>query len=255
MIGVFSKVYGYLLRHPATRRGYWGRWYYKGRYEKVIRNLSRLCGDKKITILDLGCGLGIYAKYLEEIGCECDYVGCDIDAKSLRSAYRGFNVDYVLCNIQRLPIIERSAQVVLCSEVLEHLSLPYETLAKICDTTSETLIITFPEERILSVFRDRHPEHISNIDEETVAKLLISKRFKMIQKSQIFRSVIPCGMLEFLSIPRNHFTQTLMSLIDRFLKRITPSPLVPHKTILIEAERMGASLDMPTISRITECKG
>jgi SAM-dependent methyltransferase len=233
---MFNKVYGYLLRHPATKRGYWGRWYYKGRYEKVLENLSKFCRNKQITILDLGCGLGIYAQYLEKMGCKCDYVGCDIDAKSLRSAYRGYNVDYVMCDIQRLSFKERSAQVVLCSEVLEHLPSPYEVLANICKIPTETLIITFPEERILSTFKDRHPEHVSAIDRETMVNLLMSRKFKLVQDLQIFSSFVPCGILEFLGIPRNQFTQTIVGLIDRLLKKVVPSTLVPHKTILIEAK-------------------
>jgi len=235
---MFNKTYGYILKHPATRRGYWGRWYYKRRYEKVLKSLSKFCRNKKITILDFGCGLGVYAQYLEEKGCRCHYVGCDVDAKSLKSAYRGYSTDYVMCDIQRLPFRKRSAEVVLCSEVLEHLSSPYETLGDICRTTTGALIITFPEERLLSTFKDRHPEHVSEIDKESVVNLLISRKFKLVQISHIFSSFIPCGILEFLGIPRNKFTQTIVGLVDKLLKRITPASLVPHKTILIEAKRI-----------------
>jgi SAM-dependent methyltransferase len=232
---MFNKAYGHILRHPATRRGYWGNWYYRGRYEKVSESLSRFCGNDK-RILDLGCGLGIYGQHLEEMGCPCYYVGCDIDAKSLKAAHRGNNIDYVMCDIQQLPFVKRGANVILCSEVLEHLQSPYTVLADICETATETLIITFPEERILSIFGDRHPEHISQIDKEVITNLLASKRFKLLRKSRIFSSFIPCGVLEFLGIPRNHLTQAMVSWTDRFLKRITPSSLIPHTTILVEAE-------------------
>jgi SAM-dependent methyltransferase len=238
---MFNKAYGYILKHPATRRGYWGKWYYKGRYEKVSDSLSRFCGNSE-KILDLGCGLGTYAGHLEKMGCQCYYVGCDIDAKALKAAYRGNNVDYIMSDLQQLPFVKRGANVVLCSEVLEHLPSPYIVLSNVCETASKTLIITFPEERILSVFGDRHPEHISQIDKEVISELLISKGFKLLRKSRIFTSFIPCGVLEFLSIPRNHLTETIVSLTDRFLKRITPSSLTPHTTILIEAEYASAQL-------------
>lgn len=237
---MFSKTYGYILKHPATRRGCWGQWYYKRRYEEVLKHLSKFCKNRKITILELGCGSGIYAQYLERMNCKCQYIGCDIDAKSLKSAHRGLSANYVMCDIQRLPFRERSAQVVLCSEVLEHLPSPYETLRDICRTTIGTLIITFPEERLLSTFKDRHPEHISEIDKETVVNLLMSKKFKLVLISHIFSSFIPCGILEFLGVPRNKLTQTIVGLIDKILERIIPPTLVPHKTILIEAKRMKA---------------
>ena len=168
--------------------------------------------------------------------CQSYYVGCDIDAKSLRIAYRGHRTDYVMCDIQQLPFVKNGVQVILCSEVLEHLVYPYRVLADICETATETVVITFPEERILSVFKDRHPEHISEINGEAIEDLLISNKFKPLRKSKIFSSFIPCGVLEFLGIPRNHFTQTLVSLTDRLLKRITPSFLVPHTTVLVEAK-------------------
>jgi len=235
---MFNKTYGYILKHPATRRGYWGRWYYKRRYERVLKSLSKFWSSKKTTVLEFGCGLGIYAQYLDEMSCRCHYVGCDIDAKSLKSAYRGGSTDYVMCDIQWLPFRARGAQVVLVSEVLEHLRSPYETLRNICRITTGALIITFPEERLLSIFKDRHPEHVLEIDKESVVNLLISRKFKLVQVSHIFSSFIPCGILEFLGIPRNKFTQTIVGLVDKLLKKITPASLVPHKTILIEAKRM-----------------
>jgi len=235
---MFNRTYGYVLKNLATRRGYWGQWYYKARYKKVLEHLSKYSQDKEAIILELGCGYGVYAKYLTEIGCKCSYVGCDIDSNALRNAHRESNFDYVLCDIHQLPFKERSAQLVLCSEVLEHLVSPYKTLLNICKTTSRTLIITFPKERVLSAFRDRHPEHVSEIDKETVVNLLISRKFKLVQIFHIFSSFIPCGILEFLGIPRNGLTQTIVGLVDKLLKKIIPSTLVPHKTILIEAKRM-----------------
>lgn len=225
-----------MLEHPATRRGYWGRWYYKDRYEKVWKNLSKYCENNRIRIYDLGCGSGIYARYLEEAGCRCHYVGCDSDSESLRSAHRGQSIDYVRCDLQRLPFVKRSAEVILCSEVLEHLYSPYEVLAEICEIADGALIITFPEEQLLSVFKDRHPEHVSAIDMKTVMGLLVSKKFRLVQSCQIFSSLIPCGILEFLRIPRNRLTQTIVGSVDRLLKEILPTALVPHRTMLVKAE-------------------
>lgn len=40
-------------------------------------------GQKELTILDFGCGKGVFAEYLRELGHE--YVGVDIDKDSLTS--------------------------------------------------------------------------------------------------------------------------------------------------------------------------
>jgi SAM-dependent methyltransferase len=232
---MFRKAYGYILRHPATERGYWGNWYYKRRYEAVLESLSEFCGNKKTMLLDLGCGKGFYARYLRDEGSECSYIGCDLDGFSLRFAYRDQSIDYVKCDLQQCPFRARSVSVVLCSEVLEHLPFPYATLEEISKITTKTLMLTFPEEPLLSVFGDSHPEHISVINKQLMTNLLVSKGFRIIESSQIFTSFIPCGILEFLRVPRNNFTQTVVSKIDRLLERITPARLVPHRTILIKA--------------------
>ena len=242
-MSMFNKAYGYILRHPATRRGYWGQWYYRTRYEKVMSHLQELCLCQKKTVVELGCEKGTYAKLLEKANCISDYVGCDVEAKFLRLAYRGQRIGYLLCDIQQLPFKKRCTDIVLCSEVLEHLVAPYEVLVDLSELATEAVLITFPEEKPLSMLGDRHPEHISNIRRELVTQTLESRGFAIVASSQIFTSFIPCGFLEFLRVPRNSLTQTAIGLGDTILKRIAPSVLVPHKTMLIVAERLGARKD------------
>jgi SAM-dependent methyltransferase len=236
---MFNKAYGYMLRHPATNRGYWGNWYYRGRYEQVLMRLTRFCQKSKIVVLELGCGSGVYASYLGKTASRCQYVGCDIERKPLRFAYRGENINYVLCDIHQLPFVPECANVILCSEVLEHIQDPYSTLTNICELGAETLIITFPEEQLLFLLKDRHPEHISAIHREEIVKILISKKLKIVFNSQIFTSFIPCGILEFLNVPRNGLTMAAVNSTDRLLGKIMPASMVPHKTIMIEATRTG----------------
>jgi len=238
---MFKKTYGYILGHPSTRRGYWGDWYYRGRYESVLERLSKIRVSEGMTILELGCGRGRYAQSLGVMGCGYYYIGCDIEAKSLKSAYKSQHTNYVLCDVHSLPFVKRCALVVLCSEVLEHLVLPYQVLGNMCELPTHVLMLTFPEERPLRMFKDRHPEHISEIVKENVMHVLASKDLRIIENSKIFTSFIPCGLLEFLRLPRNSLTQAVVSSLDALLRRIVPSYLVPHKTILIEARRPNAN--------------
>ncbi|MFB3889932.1 MAG: class I SAM-dependent methyltransferase [Candidatus Bathyarchaeia archaeon] len=238
---MFNKAYGYILRHPATRRGYWGNWYYRGRYERVLRRLTEFCQRDRTIMLELGCGSGVYASYLGKTRSRCHYVGCDVERKPLRFAYRGKDTDYVLCDIHKLPFSPKCANIILCSEVFEHIPAPYSTLESICELRAETLIITFPEERLLYLLKDRHPEHTSAIDRNEIVRTLLSKKLTIIINSQIFTSYIPCGILEFLSVPRNNLTMNLVDVVDRLLKKIMPASMVPHRTIMIEATRADPS--------------
>lgn len=232
---MFNKAYSYILAH-TTKRGYWGSWYYKERYNEVIKVILKYCKEDGFTILDLGCGLGIYGKLLEMYYSRYFYVGFDIDENILKSAYRGFNINYVICDIRKMPFLQRKFKISLCSEVLEHIKSPYRILKNMCEVTYDVIIITFPEERLLNIFKDRHPEHISKIDKNIIIKTLKTKEYYVIKISKIFRSYIPCGILEFLKIPRKSYTEKIVKSFDNFLKKIIPPFLTPHETILIEAK-------------------
>jgi 2-polyprenyl-3-methyl-5-hydroxy-6-metoxy-1,4-benzoquinol methylase len=202
-----------------------------------MSHLQELCRCQKKTVVELGCEKGTYAKLLEKANCISDYIGCDVEAKFLRLAYRGQRTGYLLCDIQQLPFKKRCTDIVLCSEVLEHLVSPYEVLVDLSELAAEAVLITFPEENPLSMLGDRHPEHVSRIGKELVTQNLESRGFAIVASSQIFTSFIPCGFLEFLRVPRNSLTQTAILVADNIMKRIVPSALVPHKTLLIKAKR------------------
>lgn len=59
--------------------------------ELVQRVLSSLIdGSKELVVMDFGCGRGVFAEYLKELGHE--YIGVDIDKDSLADLEnRGFN--------------------------------------------------------------------------------------------------------------------------------------------------------------------
>ncbi len=74
------------------------------------------------SILDLGCGKGGPMRFInrhKQFHC----VGLDIFGPHLSKAKeQGSHNDYVLCDVQRPPIKEKTFDIVLCLEVLEHLS-------------------------------------------------------------------------------------------------------------------------------------
>ncbi|MEM3827851.1 MAG: class I SAM-dependent methyltransferase [Conexivisphaerales archaeon] len=233
---MFHKIYSYIINHPKTKRGMWGEWFYQERYQKVLKSILKLSAKgKKATILDLGCGNGLYIKYLMALKFNCYYIGCDKDLKALKEAPKGENVHYVRCDIQNIPFKTEIADVALCSEVLEHLANPYKASEQIIKTTRHAIILTFPDEGILFALGTRHPEHVTQIELKKVLNLLLRNNFKPIELKYIFFSSIPCGILEFLNLRQNSFTKSLISLINNLLKKMLPHTLIPHKTILLIA--------------------
>jgi len=73
------------------------------------------------SILDLGCGKGIPMKFFNRHK-QFHSVGADIFRLDVvRAKTQGTHDDYLLCDIQKLPIKTKSFDIVLCLETLEHL--------------------------------------------------------------------------------------------------------------------------------------
>jgi ubiquinone/menaquinone biosynthesis C-methylase UbiE len=84
-------------------------------------------------ILDLGCGTGYGSYYLRQKGARF-VLGTDIDSEAVEYAcshYQALNLGYVQSNALQLPLCQKSFDVVVSFEVLEHLQAATTYLAEI----------------------------------------------------------------------------------------------------------------------------
>jgi SAM-dependent methyltransferase len=231
-----TKIYNYMLNHPRTKRGYWGVWYFSKRYTETLNALLE-CASGFNSLLELGCGKGLYAYHLTKLRPNCEYVGCDLDRAALKQAFKHKNVSYILCDVRNLPICPYGMDIVLCSEVLEHLKSPYDILDSIIDLSRRIVLVTFPIEHLGNRIHTRHPEHVIDINPKKVVTQLNSKKLITLRASELSRFFIPCGVLEFLKFPKNRVTMLFVSLIDSLLRKLLPITFVPDQTILVVATR------------------
>jgi len=242
-----TRFYGYVLKHPKTKRGSWGHWYYRERYVKVLGEIMKYGGTLS-HLLDVGCGGGLYAHYLHQGKPSCFYIGCDASKTEINNAYKDQNTNYILCDAHALPLRSGSLEIVLCSEVLEHLSSPYQALTSICNVSRRTIIVTFPDEPLRRIIGIKHTEHISTIDLNKVVTELKSNGYKVLKISVVRRFSVPCGILEFLRIPVNRATKLFVRLLDSAVDRFVPIIFIPYQVVLVVATRINikrlyASLD------------
>lgn len=82
------------------------------------------------TVVDLGCGGGLLAVPLAREGAHV--VGLDLAAKALRAAVaqQPERLLAAQADLQQLPLAERSADVVLLADVLEHVDDPAAVIAQ-----------------------------------------------------------------------------------------------------------------------------
>ena len=106
------------------------------------------------SLLDAGCGDGLY---LEAIGRRAErLVGTDISERILETARKtaarsGAEPELVRANLESLPFPDRSFDVVLCTQVIEHLLAPEKGVRELARVLRPggTLVITTDNSRNL----------------------------------------------------------------------------------------------------------
>lgn len=122
---------------------------------------------KGLTLAEIGCGLSPFLSKVEE---NFDLVfGFDFSMKTLKTAQELYpNVLYGYVNANNLKELDSKFEVVVASEIIEHLKDPDRFVKELEGITSRRLIISTP----ILEFED--PEHLWEFDEE----YFISKGFQ-----------------------------------------------------------------------------
>ena len=100
-----------------------------------------------VKILDAGCGEGFISGILFSNLSGVQITGLEYTDEALKIA-RSMNsgVAFLQGDIMQMPFKDESFDVVLCTEVLEHLSDPSKALAELLRVTKGRVIVTVPHE-------------------------------------------------------------------------------------------------------------
>jgi 2-polyprenyl-3-methyl-5-hydroxy-6-metoxy-1,4-benzoquinol methylase len=98
-------------------------------------------------ILDAGCGEGHVSAWVHEALPGCEITGLEARREAL-AAYRARNphAPAVQADLTATPFEDRTFDVVLCTEVLEHLPAPGRALAELARVSAGHLVLTVPHE-------------------------------------------------------------------------------------------------------------
>jgi SAM-dependent methyltransferase len=119
------------------------------------------------AVLDVGCAEGFVIRHLEqEEGLHIHSTGVDIDYAAL---LRGRSISPRMCralgDICRLPFSDEWFDLVICTEVLEHLPNPQKGLRELRRVTRRYCLLSVPHEplfRMLNLLRAKHIQHWGN---------------------------------------------------------------------------------------------
>lgn len=99
------------------------------------------------VILDIGCGEGVILRQLNSILPDMKLYGLDIDVGLLHVAQNITpNSQHIMGSIYRLPIPNQFSDLVICTEVLEHLCEPKQALIELVRVTKQYCLLSVPYE-------------------------------------------------------------------------------------------------------------
>lgn len=138
------------------RRAYYEKEAYKDVLFGSLREISLTENIMQIlpsftTLVDVGCGDGYLLYSLAQKHKHAKLYGLDLTQKRIMTTKKHVPSAYLLCSdIQLLPFSDNSFDIVICSEVLEHLPDYKKTLNELFRITKNRLIITVPNEQPLT---------------------------------------------------------------------------------------------------------
>ncbi len=151
-------------------------------YKKLADIIQPL---KPRSILDAGCGEGETIARLRDI-LPAKVVGIDINQESINFARNRFpNLTFLVEDIYDIQYDANTFDLVLCLEVLEHLTDPAKALRSLNRVSSRDIIISVPNEpyfRLGNLLRGKylsrlgdHPEHRQHWNKKSLLQFLSSE--------------------------------------------------------------------------------
>ena len=166
-----------------TRTGRIAQWHLRSVNEAIFQMVARSGGR---SILDAGCGEGFVAAYLVSRDSSLQLTGIDLSQEAIVYARRRFSdqVQFDVGSVLALPYADSSFDVVVCSEVLEHLTEWEKAVAELQRVARTHVLITVPHEPYFKAFNDaarlvrfcRDPGHV-NFWSWSAFRAMITSRF------------------------------------------------------------------------------
>lgn len=160
-----------------------------------VRSLKKFVKSENAVIWDVGCGGGFFLECLREYGLPSwKLVGVDISNKAINKIKeKGFKA--ILGRFETLDSINKSVDVIVLNQVIEHLDNPAAVIAKANSILKKNGCIFIETPSLdgwdAKIFKSRYwggwhfPRHWTLFTSKTLCKLLEKNGFKVIEKTYL----------------------------------------------------------------------
>ncbi len=148
------------------------------------------------SILDVGCGEGFILERLYRANIGEKNIGIDFLEKAVEIGKKERpHLDLRVGDIYKIPFKDNSFDLVICSEVLEHLQDPKKALSELHRVTKKYIILSVPNEplfRVANFIRGKNLtrlgndiEHVQHWSGESFERF-VSEKFNVFTRKQPF---------------------------------------------------------------------
>ncbi len=139
------------------------RWLINRFYNSITGMLSSVNYD---TLLDAGCGEGLAIQKIVDKKQDFHFYGIDLSIPAMTIAKRfTHRSSFIQGNVINLPFQNKSVELVICLEVLEHLENPKQCLAELSRVSGSYILLSVPNEpyfRIANLLRGKNLSRLGN---------------------------------------------------------------------------------------------
>jgi len=180
-------------------------WWHIAKQQLVISLIKKHSGNKKIKILDLGCGTGAMLAKLRTLGT---VFGADNSKLALKFAHKRGLKNLYLCDFNKdsLPFADNSYDVILILDVIEHIKNPKLLLDEISRVLAPDglLIVIVPAYQSLWSYWDRILGHYRRYSKKKLLWLLKNHNFCPIYTSYLHATILAPATLVRLIRQKNY---------------------------------------------------
>jgi len=157
-------------------------------FYKSLVSLAKLV--RPVTVLDVGCGEGFALIKLKQAKIGQTFEGIDYSDEALKLGKKLYpKLNIKKGDIYHLPYKDNTFDMLVCTEVLEHLTFPEKAVKELARVAKKYIVISVPNEPlfILSNFLrgkylgtfGNHPEHINHWTAHGFKKFLKKNKLRI----------------------------------------------------------------------------
>ena len=200
-------------------------WWFVVRRKLLKTILCSLNLQRESLTMDIGCGVGSNLSLLKAIGLKA--MGCDRSFDNLLLAKNKFFLPFINGDLENLPIRSSSVELVIATDVLEHLEDDIAGVRELCRILRRNgyLIVTVPAFQFLWGTQDIVTGHKKRYSKRGISNVLKQNGFQIMRSSYFnfflfFPILFARRFIHLLGLRLHSENEINFPLLNFFLKTI-----------------------------------